>query len=361
MTTHHDIEAANSAAATEDPYVAIRELGTAPLWRYYGSVLPAEPQPSAVPYLWRYAALRPYLLRFLDELSLEEAERRVLMLINPGMVEPPATTTSLYAGLQIIGPGETAQAHRHTSNAFRYVIEGSGAYTTVNGERVHMNPGDLLLTPNWHWHDHYHEGDGPMVWLDALDYPLATNCLDINFFELYGDRSQKSSVPDDLSSRQFIHGQLSPAWEVAHTEASPVGNYPWAETARAFDAIADDAEGSAAEGVLLEYKNPLTGGPVLPTMGCRISRLRPGFRGTPIKRTSSAIYHVVQGSGVAQVGNQRLEWHDKDVFAVPPWHTFELRNDSTSQDAYLFSYTNEPVLRALGFFREELPDDTDRP
>lgn len=356
MTAQRDVEA-SVPVTVEDPYAAIKELGTAPLWRYYGNVLPKKPEPAAVPYLWKYASLRPYLLRFLEELSLEEAERRVLMLINPGQQEPPATTTTLYAGLQIIGPGETAQAHRHTSNAFRYVIEGSGAYTTVNGERVHMHPGDLLLTPNWHWHDHYHEGEGPMVWLDALDYPLTTNCLDVNFFELYGDRSQKSSVPDDLSSRQYIHGQLSPAWEIAHTEASPIGNYPWAETQRAFDAIADDAEGSSSEGVLLEYKNPVNGGPVLPTMGCRVSRLRPGFRGTAVRRTSSAVYHVVKGSGVAQVGDTRLEWNDKDVFAVPPWHRFELRNDSDTEDAYLFSFTNEPVVRALGFYREELPDD----
>jgi gentisate 1,2-dioxygenase len=340
-----------------DPYQAIGSLGAAPLWRYFGDVLPVAPKPTAVPYLWRYGALRPYLLRFLEELSLEEAERRVLMLVNPGLVEPPATNTTLYAGLQIIGPGETAQAHRHTSNAFRFVIEGAGAYTTVNGERVHMSPGDLLLTPNWHWHDHCHEGVGPMMWLDALDYPL-TNAFDVNFFELYGERSQKSSVPDDLSSRQFLHGQLAPTWEIARTEASPVGNYPWAETRRAFDAIADDAVGSAVEGVLLEYKNPLTGGPVLPTMSCRISRLRPGFRGVSLRRTSSAVYHVVEGAGVAIIGGQQFDWADKDVFAVPPWQPFELHNGSGTRDAFLFSYTNEPVLRTLGFYREELPEAT---
>jgi gentisate 1,2-dioxygenase len=344
-----------TAPGDPDPYQAIDTLGAAPLWRYYGDLIPVVPKPKAVPYLWRYAALRPYLLRFLDELSLEEAERRVLMLVNPGLREPPATNTTLNAGLQIIGPGESAQAHRHTANAFRFVIEGAGAYTTVNGERVHMSPGDLLLTANWHWHDHFHEGEGPMVWLDALDYPLV-NALDVSFFELYGDRTQKSSVPDDLSSRQFIHGQLSPAWEITHTEASPVGNYPWAETRRAFEAIADDAEGSAVEGVLLEYKNPLTGGPVLPTMSCRISRLRPGFRGAPLRRTASAVYHVVQGSGAAVIGGQQFDWVDKDVFAVPPWQPLELRNGSSTQDAYLFSYTNEPVLRALGFSREELPE-----
>src|SRR5262249_49027539 len=270
-------------------------------------------KPKAVPHLWCYAELRPYLLHFLGACSLEEAERRVLMLVNPGLTEPPATTTSLYAGLQIIGPGETAQAHRHTSNAFRYIIEGAGAFTTVNGERVHMHPGDLLLTPGWHWHDHEHPGSEPMVWLDALDYPM-TNAFDANFFELYHERTQKSTVPDDLSSRQFIHGQLAPAWGTAATASSPVGRYPWTETVPAFDAIPADVAGSAAEGILLEYKNPLTGGPVLPTMSCRISRLRPGFHGVPVRRTSSALYHVVRGQGRAVIGGQEFSLSGKDVF-----------------------------------------------
>src|SRR3989337_2890 len=155
----------------EGAYAAVARLGTAPLWRYYGNLFAAEPRSRAVPHLWRYPDLRPYLLHFADELSLEEAERRVLMLVNPGLPDPPATTTTLYAGIQVILPGETAQAHRHTSGAFRFIIEGDGAYTTVNGERVHMHPGDLLLTPGWHWHDHAHDGEGPMLWLDGPDFP----------------------------------------------------------------------------------------------------------------------------------------------------------------------------------------------
>ncbi|WP_199844378.1 cupin domain-containing protein [Streptomyces sp. RTd22] len=161
-----------TTSGTTGPYEAIEKLGTSPLWRYYGELFTAEPRSKAVPHLWSYRELRPHMLHFAGALSLEEAERRVLMLVNSGMTEPPATVNSLYAGIQIILPGETAQAHRHTANAFRFIIEGEGAYTTVNGERVHMRPGDLLLTPGWHWHDHYHEGDGPMMRLDGLDYPL---------------------------------------------------------------------------------------------------------------------------------------------------------------------------------------------
>jgi gentisate 1,2-dioxygenase len=337
---------------TGDPYDAIARLGTAPLWRYYGNLFAAEPKSRAVPHLWSYSALRPYLLHFADVLSLEEAERRVLMLVNPGLTEPPATTTNLYAGIQVILPGETAQAHRHTAGAFRFIIEGRGAYTTVNGERVHMRPGDLLLTPGWHWHDHAHEGDGPMLWLDGLDYPLV-NALEVGFFELYSERTQKADVPDDISSRQFIHGRLTPAWDPKPSANSPIGNYPWEETSRAFDAIADDAAGSDADGVVLEYTNPWNGGPVMPTIGCRVARLRPGFRGVPRRQTPSTIYHVVRGEGVTIVDGQRLEWGEKDVFAVPGWATYEHRNASLADDAILFSYSDTPAVTSLGLYREE--------
>lgn len=336
-----------------DAYAEIERRGAAPLWRHLGNLFPPEPKSQAVPYVWRYEALRPYALHFAETLSIEEAERRVLMLVNPGLKDPPATVNSLYAGIQIILPGETAQAHRHTSNAFRFIIEGQGAYTTVNGERVHMHPGDLLLTAGWHWHDHDHEGEGPMMWLDGLDYPLI-NALESGFFELYSDRAQKRSVPDDLSTRQFIHGRLNPAWDIERTASSPIGSYPWIETERAFDAIADRAAGSEVEGVLLEYTNPWTGGPVLPTMACRISRLRPGFHGVAQRHTPSMIFHAKSGEGATIVDGERLEWSAGDVFAIPGWAGYQHTNSSATEDAILFSYTNEPVLRALGLYRQEL-------
>ena len=335
-------------------YEQVERLSAAPLWRHYGNLFPKEPTNRARPHVWPYAELRRLALHFCRTLSLEEAERRVLMLVNPALTDPPATVNTLFAGIQIITPGETAQAHRHAAGAFRFIIEGSGAATTVNGERVHMHPGDLLLTPGWHWHDHIHEGDGPMMWLDGLDYPLV-NSLDANFFELYDQRLQPLATPDDLSSRQFLHGRLNPAWVSpppgGAAAISPVGNYPWSETERALRAIADDADGSAADGILLEYTNPWTGGPVMPTIGCGIARLRAGFTGVPRQRTASTIYHVVSGEGSTTVGDTTLEWSDRDVFCVPGWVPYAHRVHS-SRDAVLFSFTDEPVMRSLGLYRE---------
>ena len=333
-------------------YEEMSSRSAAPLWRHLGNLFLEEPRSRAVPHLWRYAELRELALHFAERLSIEEATRRVIMLVNPGLQEPPATVNTMFAGLQILMPGEQAPAHRHTANAFRFIIEGTGVFTTVDGERVHMNPRDLLLTPGWAWHDHFHEGDEVMTWLDGLDYPLV-NLLESGFFELFPDGVQPATVPDDLSTRQMIHGRLNPTWTPRRTVASPIGNYPWSETERALSAIASSATGSAHDGVMLEYTNPWTGSSVLPTMSCRIQRLRPGFRGVPRKQTASAIYHVVRGSGIAVVDEREYEWGQRDVFAVPGWHEYSLANGSATEDAVIFSYSNEPALRALNLYREQ--------
>jgi gentisate 1,2-dioxygenase len=344
MTTQSD-------PTTDAAYEAIERAGAAPLWRYYGGLFEPEPKSEAVPYVWRYAELRRHLFYFVEKLSLKEAERRVLMLVNPGLLEPPRTVTTLFGGYQIIVPGEDAQAHRHAAGAFRFIVEGESAVTTVEGERVWMRPGDLLLTPSWHWHDHRHEGDEPMVWLDGLDWPLV-NSLEAGFFEPYHERLQASVVADDLSSRQFIHGQLVPEWEQRQGLNSPIGKYPWVETNAAFEAIGDDAEGSAIDGILLQYTNPWNGGPVMPTIACYMQRLPAGFEGEAHRHTTNTIHHVVHGSGRTIVDGEVLDWAEKDVFAIPTWATHEHVNDS-DEDAFIFSYSDAPVMRALGLYREQ--------
>lgn len=333
-------------------YEEMARRSAAPLWRHLGDLFLDEPRSVAVPHLWRYDELRELAMHFAERLSIEEATRRVIMLVNPGLQDPPATVNTMFAGLQVLMPGEQAPAHRHTANAFRFIIEGTGAFTTVDGERVHMNPGDLLLTAGWEWHDHYHEGDAPMIWLDGLDYPLV-NLLECGFFELFPEGVQPATGPDDLSSRQLIHGRLNPMWVPGNTVASPIGSYPWRETEKALSSIGDATQGSPHDGVILEYTNPWTGGPVLPTMSCRVQRLPPGFVGARRRQTSSVVYHVVRGSGVATVDGRAYEWGERDLFAVPGWHEYSLVNDSASEDAVLFSYSNEPALRALNLYREQ--------
>ncbi|MCP9487468.1 MAG: cupin domain-containing protein [Gaiellaceae bacterium MAG52_C11] len=331
-------------------YAGLDRFNVRPLWRQPG-LLPDEPQSKASPHVWRYQELREQLLRAGAVIDAEEAERRVLMLVNPGLDGLAAATANLYAGLQLVLPGEVAPAHRHAASALRFVIEGSGAYTAVNGERQIMEPGDLVLTPNWAWHDHGNESDGPMIWLDGLDLPMI-NSLEANFFDRSSESSQELTRPDN-ASRHLYTGRLSPTWETWSEPYSPVFGYPWAETERALDDLAATGVGSATDGVLLEYINPRTGGPVLPTLGCRIQSLSPGRHTAAHRHTASAVYHVVRGRGASVVGGETLEWRQHDTFAVPGWAVHEHVNGSDDDVAVLFSFTDEPVLRALGYLREE--------
>lgn len=321
-----------------------------PLWRHLANLFPPEPKSQAQPTVWRYRELRQCLLDVSTHMTVDEADRRVLMLVNPGLTERCATVNTLFAGLQMIHAGETAPAHRHTASAFRFIIEGWGATTTVNGESTSMNPGDLVLTPGWCWHDHTQPGDDTMVWLDGLDFPLV-NLLECQFFEPFRQRTQPVVGGLDRCARQYTHGVLRPVPTPTGSSFSPVSCYPWAQTRSALDAVAFDPVGSDVDGTLFEYTNPLTGGPVMPTMSCRIQRLAPGFLGQAHRHTASAIYHVVVGEGTTYVGDTALEWGRGDVFAVPGWAPHQHANAFNDHEAVLFSFTDEPLQRSLGIHR----------
>lgn len=344
------VQPAQGAVDAETFYAGLERFNVRPLWRQPG-LLPDEPHSKAAPHVWPYAELREQLLQAGAVVDPEQAERRVLMLMNPSLDGAAAATTNLYAGLQLVLPGEVAPAHRHAASALRFVIEGSGAYTAVDGERQVMEPGDLVLTPNWAWHDHGNETGEPMIWLDGLDLPMI-NALEANFFDRSAKMSQELTRPDN-ASRRLYSGRLSPTWENWTQPYSPVFGYPWAETERALADLAATQTGSPADDLLLEFVNPCTGGTVLPTLGCRIQLLAPARHTEAHRHTSSAVYHVVRGRGRSIVGGKILEWQQFDTFAVPGWAVHEHVNSSSHDEAILFSFTDEPVLRELGYYREE--------
>jgi gentisate 1,2-dioxygenase len=274
--------------------------------------------------------------------------------MNPGI--PSGATNTLIANIQIVGPGEIARAHRHTPSALRLIIESKGGYTVVNGEPVTMLPGDLVLTPNWTWHDHANDTDEPMIWLDGLDAPLV-NLLETRFQEEYPEETQRSREEMDLSQMKYGAGSLRPAWEEASPDYSPQMRYPWDQTKAALDRLAATTEGSANDGVMLEYSNPVTGGPVMATIGCYVQLLRPGTRTKAHRHTPCTVYHVIQGQGSTIVDGVRLDWEDRDIFTIPGWAVHEHVNESATQPAYLFSFTDEPVFRALKLYREQQGPD----
>ena len=340
--------------ANVDPeqfYAGRGEFHVEPLWKKPG-LLPPEPKSKAVPHVWKYAEMRELLLTAGDVVDTEEAERRVLMLMNPGLDGVAAAATQLYAGLQLVLPGEVARAHRHAASALRFVIEGMGAYTAVDGERQLMHPGDLVLTPNWAWHDHGNPGDEPVIWLDGLDLPLI-NALEANFFDRGEEKSQELTRPDDASRRLYATGRLNPTWETWDHPYSPLFGYSWSETERALARVPAEIKGSPFDGLVFEYTNPLTGRAALPTIGCYVQALAPGLRTEAHRHTTSAVYHVVRGGGTTIVDGQEIAWEERDTFAVPGWSVHEHVNGSAQDAAILFSFTTDPVLRALGYYREE--------
>ena len=336
----------------ESFYQELQSFSVAPLWTVQEQALVSEPRSKAVPHLWRWEELRPQALRAGQLIGTQDAERRVLMLLNPGLAGRTATTNSLFSGLQVVMPGESARAHRHTPAALRFIIESEGGYTTVDGDRIPMQPGDLVLTPNWTWHDHGNDTGSPMVWLDGLDIPLV-HLLESVFYEPYPEDVQPVTQPTDTTLLKYGAGALVPAWETSLSSHSPLMHYPWEQTRGALHRLAPEVEGSPYDGVVLEYTNPTTGGPAFPTMACHAQLLRPGESTKAHRHTSSTIYHVVEGLGHSIVSGERLQWGSKDVFCVPGWTYHEHVNNSASEAAVLFSFTDLPVLRSLSLLREQ--------
>jgi gentisate 1,2-dioxygenase len=304
------------------------------------------------PHLWRWEVVYRHLLRAGELVPVERAaDRRVLLLVNPGLPELRAATHTFAANVQLIQPGEVAPSHRHTPAALRFVIQGHGAYTTIDGERVRMGEGDLILTPSWTWHDHGNETATPVIWMDALDRPLVA-ALQALFFEPHPDARQPVVRPDDYSARQYGAG-LRPLGSRAAPMLSPRRAYRWADTYAALTTLAAAGEATPYDDVALEYHNPATGGHALPTLGCTIQLLRPGVHTRAHRHTSSTVYHVVRGRGCSVIDGQRFAWARGDFFVVPPWAWHEHANASAHEEAILFGVTDLPALEALALYREE--------
>lgn len=319
-----------------------------PLWTIKGALTP-EPITAMVPRVWRYEEVRALISRAGELISAEDAERRALSLKNPGTAdyEISRATDTLWAAVQMVLPGEIAPAHRHTPAALRYIIEGSGAYTAVDGRRCEMEVGDFVITPNWSWHEHGNDGDVPMIWLDGLDLSIV-HAMHAVFVERPDDAVASRPMPPAALST----GTLRPAIEM--WEPAPTLVWKLSDALAALDAL-QEAEGDPFDDLRIEYCDPQTHGPALPTMAAYIQRLRRGRQTRAHRHTASTVYHVISGEGRTLADDTRLEWAQGDTFAIPSWalHRHEPLGD---QDALLFSYTDEPAVRALGLFRERADD-----
>jgi len=319
-----------------------------PLWPSLRAVLPyGKPTRNTRPTLWKYSDVRPALLRAGDLAPIEKAERRVLVLCNPGLgLENMQATPSIYVGLQLILPGETAPNHKHTPMAVRFVIEGEGGYTVVQGEKLPMAKGDLILTPPGMWHQHGHEGTEPVVWLDALDLPIvygleASYCIE--------GAPQSVSDPHNASTVRFRQGGVVPYASLAPKRADyPLLRYPWKEVRQTLSGLA--AVTPREELVHVAYVNPETGQECMATLGFSAMMLRPGEEVRMKRRSASAVFHVVEGSGTATVDGIAMPFAESDTFASPTHAEIRLSNASGKAPAFLFMVDDAPLQRKLGFY-----------
>lgn len=335
-------------------YNQLEKFETGALWTVANKIEPWQPQSSSVPVLWRYKDLREHVLRSVELVSPEKAGRRVIYLNNPGRRDVAAAVGWLYSGLQVMHPGEVASAHAHSASALRFIMEGAGAYTVVDGHKMTLGARDFVLTPNGTWHEHGVAASGsPCIWQDGLDIPLV-NALEANFFAVHPKiQQEESGLPVDDMTKTWANPGLRPATGKWSKGYSPMFKYEWEPTYESLNKFGDATDGSPFDGIRMEYVNPVTGGHVMQTIGASMQMLRPGEKTKSHRHTGSFVYQVAKGSGYSIIAGKRFDWQERDIFCVPSWAWHEHGNASDTEDACLFSFNDLPVIEGLGFYREE--------
>ena len=324
------------------------------LWNLDHRERQSDPKTRIKPHLWKWQEIYDSLLQAREKISVASGsvERRVIRLVNPGAPETEMTSHTMLLSFQLIQPGEVAPAHRHTMAAIRFILQGKGAYTNVDGQKMVMEEGDLILTPQWAWHEHAHEGDEPMVWIDGLDVPFIQSLQVISFQPYRQGRLPVSEGIDPVS----YYGMTRPVGEI-DTPSMPFLHYRWQDTYPSLQRLARGS-GNPHDGVALEYVNPATGGSTLPTLGCWIQMLRPGEHTKAHRHTSTSIYHAFRGSGTTMINGEPFHWEKGDTFIVPLWSWHEHANRSSGEEAILFSMHDLPILKAFGLYREEEQEES---
>lgn len=336
-------------AQKETFYDSLDPISLAPLWEVMKGLVPPEPANKSVPHSWKYSDVRPLLMQSGELLTAEEAIRRVLVFENPSFIGQSRINSTLYAGMQLILPGETAPAHKHTAGALRFILESNGGYTSVDGERTPMSRGDLVITPSGAFHDHGHDGDGPVIWIDGLDVPM------VNFFEC-GFSSELNASRQEITKKAghslaaFGSGMLPMEFSSPFGATSPVFSYPYARARKALMALTQSLEPDPHLGYALRYSNPLDGGWVMPTMAAWLAHIPKGIVLKRYRATDNQVVVVSEGSISVAIGDKQFDLGENDVMALPGW---TWRTIKASDDAVLFFFSDRSAQEHLGIWKEE--------
>ncbi|MGE0801827.1 MAG: cupin domain-containing protein [Lautropia sp.] len=331
----------------------LRSAHLVPMWEVLRGMLPAEPRPATATHLWRHAEWHPALMEAGARVTAEQAERRVLLLENPAYPGEMRATTSVHAGLQLLLPGETAQPHRHSQSALRFVVEGEGAYTAVDGVPQRMGRGDFILTPAFTWHEHSNPGMQTMVWLDGLDLPLV-RLLGATYAQFSRQHQDPLAGTTTRTAAVALGRGLLPAAEADHARPSSVFAYPYAEARRALETLHSDGALDPCHGVRLHYADPIRGGHAMATLAAYLQLLPAGYDGASYQSTESFVYFVLEGRGSTVVARpeddeHRIEWGPGDLFVLPGWAG---HRHHAAEQAVLFSFSDGAAQQALGLWRE---------
>jgi gentisate 1,2-dioxygenase len=337
------------SAERQDLYRRMDKHNLAPLWEVLHGLIPDEPATPCKPALWKYRDARPYLMESGKLITAREAIRRVLVLENPGMRGESCITQSLYAGLQLILPGEIAPSHRHTQSALRFIVEGTGAYTAVDGERTGMAPGDFIITPSWTFHDHGNPGNEPVVWMDGLDIRIV-ELFAAQFHEPFPEEVQPVTRSEGASVARYGSNLVPLGAAAPFGKTSPIFSYPYARSREALAKLAQDQDPDRCHGWKMQFINPLTGGHAMPTIAAFIQLVPNGFGTEPCRSTDGTIYSVVEGEGRVTIGSETFDYESRDTFVVPSWAPLEIRSRGES---VLFSFSDRPGQEAMGLWREK--------
>lgn len=328
-------------------------------WNRANAIEPWEPVSRYNPTLWKYAEMRELCLRSIDLVDPAKAGRRVVTLLNDSDAgrQHTAVVGWLFSGLQAMKPGEITPAHRHTASAHRFIMEGAGAYTVVDGHRITLGKNDYVLTPNGCWHDHGVAADGKVcIWQDGLDIPLM-NSMETNFYAVYEAPAQTAAFPTNDLPQTYGGGMLPEGIEAWTKPYSPTMVYRWEQVRDAIWSFARVSDGSPFDGHIMRYSNPVTGGWALKTLGAQMQMLRPGLHTRAHRHTGNVVYNVAQGRGYSVIGGRRFDWQEHDIFCLPAWQWHEHVNLDPSEEAFLFSFNDFPVMEAMGVRIEEPFED----
>lgn len=338
----------NSAGAMDAYRRELSAAGLQPLWDIMRKLAPIAPNSGGDPAHWRWDQLRGLVMRAGELITAEEADRRVIVLENPAFAGEGKATSSLYAGVQLILPGETAPSHRHTAAALRLIMHGSGAYTAVGGERAVMRPGDFIVTPSLSFHDHGNDGDEPVIWLDGLDV-FVVNLLNAGFFAEFPEARQAVDRPDGDALARYGSGLLPHGFEPGQSSGGMFA-WPYERTREALYALSRTGAWDPALGLRMTFIDPSTGRSPMKTLTAAMQLFPEGFSSEAYRTTSGAVMSVVEGSGRVRVGGRIFDVGPKDVFVAPSWTWIQV---DPAEDLVMFGFSDEVLQRHLGYWREE--------